>query len=401
MQAGFSLSLAFESSTCKHHLWQLFMHSFLYNRKVRDTLIQLIFFAVICFGITYLALNAATNMRDAGLTSGFDFLFQRAGYDISYSLIHYDPKTSTHLMAWAAGMVNTIAFAVVAILLTTVMALCLAVMRLSQNFLLSKVSLCLVEYVRNVPILVHISVWYTLSLMLPSVRQAFNFGDVSFLSNRGLSIPSVEWNYGLLASLVFAALWIVLCFFVKKRVSTTGRRIISVLLMTIVLTVLASLVFTPVISFTAPKLVGFNFKHGWTLPPEFIMLIIAVSTYSAAHGSEVIRGSILAISKGQMEAGLALGVRSNIVMNKVIIPQALHSIIPPMTSIYINVLKAAALGSVVGFMDIMGTMGGSSLNITGQAIECIVIVMVSYGILNLILAAIMGRFNKAMQLKGR
>ncbi|WP_421846516.1 amino acid ABC transporter permease [Marinomonas sp.] len=377
------------------------MHTFLYNRKVRDILIQLVFLVAICFGATYLALNAATNMRDAGLTSGFDFLFQRAGYDISYSLIHYDPKTSTHLMAWAAGMVNTIAFAIVAILLTTVLALCLAVMRLSQNFLLSKVSLCLVEYVRNVPILVHISVWYTLSLTLPSVRQAFDFGGVSFLSNRGWSIPSVQWNYGFLASFVVITLWFVMYVAIKKKVSTGGRRFVSLLSMTVVLVMLASLVSDPIMTFTAPKLVGFNFKHGWTLPPEFIMLIIAVSTYSASHGSEVIRGSILAISKGQMEAGLALGVKHNVVMNKVIIPQALHSIIPPMTSIYINVLKAAALGSVVGFMDIMGTMGGSSLNITGQAIECIVIVMVSYGVLNLILAAIMGRFNKAMQLKGR
>jgi general L-amino acid transport system permease protein len=386
---------------CKFYQWQLFMRSFLYNQKARDILIQVVFFAVICFGITYLALNAATNMRDAGLTSGFDFLFQRAGYDISYSLIHYDPKTSTHLMAWVAGMVNTVAFAIVAILLTTVLALCLAIMRLSKNFLLSKVSLCLVEYVRNVPILVHISVWYTLSLALPSVRQAFNFSDVSFLSNRGLSIPSLQWNYGLLESIVFISLWIALCFLVKKRVSTTRRRFLSMVLLTAILVMLASVIFAPVLSMTMPKLVGFNFKHGWTLPPEFLMLIVAVSTYSAAHGSEIIRGSILAVSTGQMEAGLALGVKSGVVMNKVIIPQALHSIIPPMTSVYINVLKAAALGSVVGFMDIMGAIGGSSLNITGQAIECIVIVMVSYGILNLILAAIMGRFNKAMQLKGR
>lgn len=377
------------------------MQSFFNNRKVRDALIQLIFLACIGYGAMYLVLNAVTNMSNAGLTSGFDFLFQRAGYDISYSLVHYDPKTSTHLMAWLAGMVNTVAFAVIAILLTTVLSLFLAVMRLSDNFLLSSVSLCVVEYMRNVPILVHITVWYVFSLTLPSVRQAFNFADVSFLSNRGLSLPSVGWNYGLWASIVLISLWLGLCFLVRKKIQTKSRRLLASLFVTIVLVVLAGLIFTPVMSVMAPQLVGFNFKYGWTLPPEFVMLIIAVSTYSASHGSEVIRGSILAISKGQMEAGLALGVKRNIVMNKVIIPQALHSIIPPMTSIYINVLKAAALGSVVGFMDIMGTMGGSSLNITGQAIECIVIVMVSYGILNLILAAIMGRFNNAMQLKGR
>lgn len=377
------------------------MQSFFNNRKVRDALIQLIFLACIGYGAMYLVLNAVTNMSNAGLTSGFDFLFQRAGYDISYSLVHYDPKTSTHLMAWLAGMVNTVAFAVIAILLTTVLSLFLAVMRLSDNFLLSSVSLCVVEYMRNVPILVHITVWYVFSLTLPNVRQAFNFADVSFLSNRGLSLPSVGWNYGLWASIILISIWLGLCFLVKKKVHAIGRRLFALLFVTIVLAVLSSLIFTPVMSVMAPQLVGFNFKYGWTLPPEFVMLIIAVSTYSASHGSEVIRGSILAISKGQMEAGLALGVKRNIVMNKVIIPQALHSIIPPMTSVYINVLKAAALGSVVGFMDIMGTMGGSSLNITGQAIECIVIVMVSYGILNLILAAIMGRFNNAMQLKGR
>lgn len=377
------------------------MQSFFYNRKVRDALIQLIFLACVCYGAMYLVMNAATNMSNAGLTSGFDFLFQRAGYDISYSLVHYDPKTSTHLMAWVAGMVNTLAFAVVAILFTTVLSLLLAVMRLSHNFLLSSVSLCVVEYMRNVPILVHITVWYVFSLTLPSVRQAFNLGDVSYLSNRGLSLPSVVWNYSLWPSIVLIVLWLGLCFLMRKKVPSKGRRRLLMLFTTVILILSASLMFSPVVSISVPQLVGFNFKYGWTLPPEFIMLIVAVSTYSASHGSEVIRGSILAVSKGQMEAGLALGVKRNIVMNRVIIPQALHSIIPPMTSIYINVLKAAALGSVVGFMDIMGTMGGSSLNITGQAIECILIVMVSYGFLNLILAAVMGRFNNAMQLKGR
>ncbi|RBP79425.1 ABC transporter permease subunit [Marinomonas rhizomae] len=377
------------------------MQSFFYNRKVRDALIQLIFLACVCYGAMYLVMNAATNMSNAGLTSGFDFLFQRAGYDISYSLVHYDPKTSTHLMAWVAGMVNTLAFAVVAILFTTVLSLLLAVMRLSHNFLLSSVSLCVVEYMRNVPILVHITVWYVFSLTLPSVRQAFNLGDVSYLSNRGLSLPSVVWNYSLWPSIVLIVLWLGLCFLMQKKVPSKGRRRLLMLFTTVILILSASLMFSPVVSISVPQLVGFNFKYGWTLPPEFIMLIVAVSTYSASHGSEVIRGSILAVSKGQMEAGLALGVKRNIVMNRVIIPQALHSIIPPMTSIYINVLKAAALGSVVGFMDIMGTMGGSSLNITGQAIECILIVMVSYGFLNLILAAVMGRFNNAMQLKGR
>mgnify|MGYP000336102796 CR=1 FL=1 len=211
------------------------MQSFFNNRKVRDALIQLIFLACVCYGAMYLVMNAATNMSNAGLTSGFDFLFQRAGYDISYSLVHYDPKTSTHLMAWVAGMVNTLAFAVVAILFTTVLSLLLAVMRLSHNFLLSSVSLCVVEYMRNVPILVHITVWYVFSLTLPSVRQAFNLGDVSYLSNRGLSLPSVVWNYSLWPSIVLIVLWLGLCFLMQKKVPSKGRRRLLMLFTTVIL----------------------------------------------------------------------------------------------------------------------------------------------------------------------
>ena len=137
------------------------------------------------------------------------------------------------------------------------------------------------------------------------------------------------------------------------------------------------------------------------LPPEFLVMWVAVTVYFSTHCAEVIRGAVMAVPKGQAEAAQALGARRRIVMLEVVIPQALRAIVPPMTSNYINILKAAALGTAIGFLDVMGTTGGSTLNITGQAIECIAIVMTTYMVLNLALSAVMGKVNKAVQIKER
>ncbi len=377
-------------------MWQL-----LYNRKVIDLTVQLLMLIVIVSIVFYFAINAAENMGAAGITTGFEFLFDKAGYDISYSLIDYDPRTDSNLDAWLVGSVNTVVFAILAIILTTAMSLLLALMRLSSNWLLSGLAYTLVEYVRNIPILIHIFVWYAAALTLPSVKQAISFGEVVFLSNRGLMLPSLEWNYLAWESVSLVAMLCLGGWLVRVKLSSKIWRLAAYFMVLV-----AAFASIEMISITGavivyPELRGFNFQGGMVLPPEFLTLLIAVSTYSAAHGSEVVRGSILAVSKGQTEAAQAMGASTHLIMRKVIIPQALRSIIPPMTSVYINVTKAAALGSVIGFMDIMGTIGGSSLNITGQAIECIMIVMVSYTVLNLCLAFLMGRLNRNVQLKER
>jgi len=377
-------------------MWRLIHH-----RKIKDLGLQLLMLLALGTLLVYLTSNAIYNMGAAGITSGFDFLFDKSGYDISYSLIDYDPKTASHMDAWIVGVINTLAFAILAIVLTTIMSLMLAVMRLSSNWLVAKLSLFVVEYIRNVPILVHIFIWYSMSLLLPSVKAAFSLFDVIFLSNRGLMFPTIEWNSSVIETLAMVSIVLVLGGLIARIKQPKRYRLMGILALVAVMVVIAELSSVKGIVFVLPELKGFNFVGGMTLPPEFFTLLIAVSTYSAAHGSEVVRGSIMSVAKGQSEAALAMGAKPAVVMHKIVIPQALRSIVPPMTSVYINVLKAAALGSVIGFMDIMGTMGGSSLNITGQAIECMLIVMVTYTLLNLCLAFGMGHINRKVQFQER
>lgn len=377
------------------------MFAFLHNRMVRNYFIQAVVLFSFLIMLAYVINNAAVNLSNSGITSGFGFLYEKSGYDINFSLIEYNPRDATHLDAWIVSTINTIFFSVCAIIATTILALFFAISRLSDNWLLARVVTGVIEYIRNVPILVHIFIWYEIYLLLPVAREAMSFNDFAFLSNRGLVMPDVNWLYNGAYSSLLAAVIILSWVLIRKNKIFKANRVSFFSVICLFVFVAFTVVFGSPLSLSFPRLQGFNFSGGMTLPTEFLVLFTAVTVYSAAHCSEVIRGGILAVSKGQTEAALALGVKPNIVMREIIIPQALRSIIPPLTSIYINVLKAAALGSVIGFIDLMGAIGGSSLNITGQAIECIIIVMLTYSALNLILSMVMGRLNHAVMLKER
>ncbi|MCC2114060.1 MAG: amino acid ABC transporter permease, partial [Hyphomicrobiales bacterium] len=166
------------------------MLSFWRNRAIRNVIMQAAVLGATFAVLGYATYNAAINLKASGIASGFGFMFEKAGYDINFSLIDYSPKTATHLYAWLVGTLNTVFFSILTIVSTTVLALGLAIARLSPNWLLSNVSRAIVEYVRNVPVLVHIFIWYGIYLTLPPIRQSINLSDVAFLSNRGLFLPA-------------------------------------------------------------------------------------------------------------------------------------------------------------------------------------------------------------------
>lgn len=372
------------------------------HRHTRNIAMQALALGFVFVILGYAAYNAAINLEKSGITSGFGFLWEKAGYDISFSLLNYSPKTASHAYAWLVGVGNTVFFAILTITTTTLVSLFIAIMRLSPNWLLSALSRVYIEYVRNIPVLVHIFIWYAIVLALPAVRKSISLLDVFFISNRGIYMPGFPLHYSWQGSLallcfmiagVFVALRLVRSSKVKRFGAATGT--------VAGIYIVSAIVFGPALGLDMPIRRGFGFKGGMSLAPELLAMWGAVTVYFSAHGAEVIRGAIIAVPKGQAEAAYALGAKRRLVMMEVVIPQALRAIVPPMTSNYINILKAAALGTAIGFLDIMGTTGGSSLNITGQAVECIMIVMLTYMVLNLALSAIMGRVNKAVQIKER
>ena len=372
------------------------MSSLFRSKRVRSITSQVLVLLGVVILIGYLGYNTSVNLEKTGIASGFRFLGERAGYPINFSVIHYSPDASTHFDAYIVGILNTILFTVVTIAITTVLAVLLALARLSSNWLLSNISTVIVEYFRNVPMLLHLFVWLLVFVKLPPPKKALSFFDAVFISNRGLYYPDITaFGYSVFA--LFVALffvWAALMQLTQKgKISFEPKRIYPLGAIICVGLVGVAAV-TGSLEITRPVLRGFNFKGGSVIPPELVNIVVAISTYSAAHASELIRGSILAVPKGMTEAAKALGAGPWLTQRAIIFPIAMKSVIPPMTSTYVNILKASALGVVVGFMGVMTTTGGSTLNITGQAVECIVLVVVAYMVMNLGLAFVMGRINR-------
>ena len=152
-------------------------------------------------------------------------------------------------------------------------------------------------------------------------------------------------------------------------------------------------------SFEHPELKGFNFKGGLVISPEFIAMFLALSIYTAAFISEIVRAGIMSVSKGQREASAAIGLKHTWIMRLIIIPQALRVIVPPLTSQYLNLTKNSSLGIAVGYADLVHGFGGISLNQTGQAIECMAIVMATYLSISLTISFFMNIYNRSIQFK--
>ena len=150
-----------------------------------------------------------------------------------------------------------------------------------------------------------------------------------------------------------------------------------------------------------PALRGFNYRGGFVLVPEFVALFAALTTYTAAFIAEIVRGGILAVPKGQLEAAAAVGLRPSQILRLVVIPQALRVMIPPMTSQYLNVLKNSSFGAAIAYPELVSVFMGSALNNTGQAIEIIAITLGVYLALGLAVSALMNWYNARMALVTR
>ncbi|MBN8904010.1 MAG: ABC transporter permease subunit, partial [Rhodospirillales bacterium] len=154
------------------------------------------------------------------------------------------------------------------------------------------------------------------------------------------------------------------------------------------------------LTFEVPVLRGFNFQGGGTLSPEYFALLLGLVTYTAAYIAEIVRSGIQAVPQGQWEAAGALGLRSGMVLRKVILPQALRVIVPPMTSQYLNLTKNSSLAVAIGYQDIV-SIANTTLNQTGQAIEGIAVIMAVYLTISLSISLFMNWYNAHIALVER
>jgi general L-amino acid transport system permease protein len=393
-----------DSSSNQSLLYRLFN-----DKELRSVTIQVITMALIFAFFFFIINNAINNLEAIGKGYSFSFLWDASNYDINQTLIEYDSR-SPHWRAAIVGIINTLLVAVAGIILSTIVGFILGVLRLSSNWLINRVVYVYIEYVRNVPVLLHILLVHGIVVnTLPIPKNALMaFDGTLFLTNRGFYTPKPLFEPAMWAVLIAFIIGIGFAIWFKgyaKKVQDATGKIYPVFLIS-----LGAIILFPIIVFFLagapltwdyPELKGFNFKGGLVLRPEFVALWIALSLYTAAFIAEIVRAGIQAISHGQTEAAYALGIKPSRTMQLVIIPQALRVIIPPLSSQYLNITKNSSLAIAIGYMDIVATIGGISLNQTGREMECMTIVLALYLAFSLMISAFMNWYNKRMKLVER
>jgi len=380
------------------------------NQESRGVIIQILTMVALFAFMAAIARNVVINLEAVGKEFSFGFLLWPAAYDIGFSpFLEYTNK-STHLRAAVVGLLNTLLVAFWGCILATMLGFILGIMRLSSNWLVSKISYVYVEFMRNVPILIHILAIYSIVVtLLPSAKKAINVGaDAFFLSNRGFYVPSpvFEDGAGFVGVVILISIALALLFkrWARRIQDHTGK-IYPVLWISVgILIALPGIAFLAMgmpLSWDVPVLKGFNFKGGMAIKPEFLALWLGLSMYTACFIAEIVRAGIVAVSHGQSEAAFALGLRPNRTLQLIIIPQALRVIVPPLCSQYLNLTKNSSLAIAIGYMDITATLGGISLMQTGKEMETMLIVMGVYLLISLLISSFMNWFNHRIKLTER
>jgi general L-amino acid transport system permease protein len=361
---------------------------------------QILFVAILVWIGYEIVANARANLQSQKITSGFGFLSNTAGFDVSQTLIPYsgsDPYTRVFLV----GLLNTLLVAVIGVFFATIIGFLVALGRLSPNWLLSRIAGAYVELVRNLPLLFQILFWYLAVLAaLPNPRQSISLFGSFFLSNRGFVVPkpiaNAGWEPFAIAVVIAVVAALLLRSYARRQLFQNGRLIKIwpwVLGLLIGLPLLTSLVFGAPVTFEIPELKGFNFAGGSRVIPEFVALTLALSTYTGAFIAEIVRAGIQSVHKGQMEAGSSLGLQRGSTLRLIVVPQALRVILPPLTNQYLNLTKNSSLAVAIGYPDLVSVFAGTTLSQTGQAIEIIGITMGVYLLLSLTTSAIMSFYG--------
>ncbi len=345
--------------------------------------------------------NTVLNLEARGIASGFGFLSQPAGFDLAFHLLPY-AQSSTFGTLFIIALLNTLLVSAIGVVFASLLGLLVALMRLSHNPLIRLLGTIYVESLRNIPLLLQLFFWYFAVLRnLPGPRDSLEFFGFAFLNNRGLSIPFPAESAAALSIAVALVLGLIVGHYARKAAvkerMERGRFPRWHLLpyaIPVLFPLLTLLLLGRHWQISWPALQGFNFSGGLQLIPEFVSLVVALSLYTAAFVAEIVRAGILSVQKGQMEASQALGLTRLDTMRLVIIPQALRVILPPLTSQYLNLVKNSSLAAAIAFPDLVLVFSGTAINITGQAVEIMAMVMMVYLLLSLTISTVMNRYQK-------
>jgi general L-amino acid transport system permease protein len=381
--------------------------SFWYDPTKRAVIYQVVVLGIVGLVAYYLFTNTLANLERQNIATGFGFFTKEASFEIGESPISYS-AADTYGRALVVGVLNTIKVSFIGIILTIILGTFVGIARLSRNWLVAKLAGIYIEVMQDIPVLLQLVFWYAVFYeSFPSPRQALNPISGVYFCNRGMAfaVPEPHPVY-IYMTLVFLAgclaVW-VLRRWAKKRQEKTGQ-IFPVFLVSLaillVLPLATWLLGGAPLKMNVPKLVGFNFEGGTTFSPEFAALLLGLVLYTAAFVAEIVRAGIQAISRGQVEAAMSMGLKPGQVLRLVILPQALRVIIPPLTSQMLNLTKNSTLAIAIGFPDFV-SVANTTINQTGQAIEGVGLIMVVYLFFSLSTSGFMNWYNKRVALVER
>lgn len=376
----------------------------LHSARLREWGAQALLLAGLVALVLWIAGNTARNLAERGIRTGLDFLSRPARFPISESVLAYDPSDS-FLWAYAVGVTNTLWLSFLTIVLATLLGLCVGLARRSAHPLLSVVATLYVTVLRNVPLLVQLLFWYGITTsVFPGPREALNPVPGVYLSLRGVYAPSLVVEPGGFELLIGALVLIALVIWLVARLVRRGTpAALGTLAGAAGWAVSSWLLYRALgapLSLESPEFKGLNFVGGNHLSPEFAAIIFGLTLYTAAFIGEIIRGGIDAVGKGQWEGAKALGLSERQCTFKVVLPQALRVIVPPMTSQYLSTVKNTTLALAVGYPE-LGLVVNTVTNQTGQALESILIMLSVYLSISLSVSLFMNWYNARVALVER
>jgi len=355
----------------------------------------------------YLFSNTRANLEKQNIATGFSFLQKESSFEIGETLIDYS-AADNYGKALLVGMLNTLKVSFIGIVLTVLLGTIVGIARLSTNWLVSRAAAVFIEVLQDIPLLLQLVFWYAIFYEnLPSPRFAINPLSGVFFTNRGMMFPIPE-SHPAHQYMVFA--FLIGCFLVwgmgrwaRQRQNLTGKPFpvfrVSVLILFFLPAAVWGFFGTPT-KLAVPQLTGFNFVGGASISPEFGALLLGLVLYTSAFVAEIVRAGIQSVSHGQTEAAMSLGLKPGMILNLVILPQALRVIIPPLTSQLLNLTKNSSLAVAIGFPDFV-SVANTTINQTGQAIEGIMLIMAVYLFLSLSTSLFMNWYNRKMALVER
>ncbi len=369
--------------------------------RPRDLALQLALLVVLVLLGLWIAGNVRVNLESRHVGSGFDFLSDPAGFDISESIIDYHYGDS-YLRAFAAGMANTLRAALPAVLGATLIGFLLGICLVARHPLLRGFARVYVDTVRNLPLLVQVLLWYFgLTTLLPESANALHLGSALFVSKAGISLPLPVANLTLWTALALALGLVVAAWLLARRSFVpVGRLVLGTLAMAALLGFAVPLLTGVAYEVELPQLGAYGFSGPLTLSPEYVALVAALTLYSAAYVAEIVRAGIQAVARGQSEGAHALSLTRSQTLFRIVLPQALRVMVPPYTSQFVNTIKNSSLAVAIGYQDIV-SVATTSMNQNGRAIECIAIIAAVYLSLSLLVSAVLNVYNRRARIRER